>query len=152
VDSIDRNILSAVQRNGKASLAEIGKAAGLSISATNERIHKLEDRGAIRGWQAVLDPKAAGCPVLAFVLLELRAGRDEDSFRKALRKQAHVQECHRVSGGYTHLLKLRVADIGALDAEVLTLRGLSGVVRVDTMLGLATVKETAAVPLVNGAG
>lgn len=152
MDAIDRAILVAVQRDGKASLAEIGKVAGLSVSATNERIRKLEERGAIRGWRAVLDPDAAGCPVLGFALVELRAGKDEDGFRKSLRKQAHVLECHRVSGGWTHLLKLRVADIAALDDAIRILRGLSGVERVETLVGLGTVKEVAALPILAPVG
>ena len=61
MDSNDGKILAYVQRLGRASLAEIGAAAGLSVSAANERLKKLEKQGAITGWTAQIDPQAAGC-------------------------------------------------------------------------------------------
>ena len=67
MDEIDRNLVVALQENGAAGLAELSKAAGLSVSATAERVKRLEERNVIRGWRIDLDPVAAGCPLLAFV-------------------------------------------------------------------------------------
>ena len=69
MDSIDRNILVALQHDGAAGLAELAKVAGLSVSATAERVKRLEERGTIRGWRADLDPAAVGCPLLAWVFV-----------------------------------------------------------------------------------
>src|SRR3712207_7426767 len=92
MDEIDRNITVALQLDGSAGLAELAKVAGLSVSATAERVKRLEERGVIRGWRADLDPVHAGCPLLAHVLVAVAAGRDDAAFRKAMRRQEVVLE------------------------------------------------------------
>jgi Lrp/AsnC family leucine-responsive transcriptional regulator len=148
MDSIDRNILVALQHDGAAGLAELAKVAGLSVSATAERVKRLEERGTIRGWRADLDPAAVGCPLLAWVFVALRAGAQEQAFRAALLPLEAVLECHAVSGPWTHMLKLRVAGLAELEAFVgAELRSRAGVERTETLLALATVKETAILPI-----
>lgn len=148
MDSIDRNILVALQHDGAAGLAELAKVAGLSVSATAERVKRLEERGTIRGWRADLDPAAVGCPLLAFVFVALRAGAQEQKFREALLPLEQVLECHAVSGPWTLLVKVRVAGLSDLDAFVAEqIRRRAGVERTETVLALATAKETAILPV-----
>src|SRR4051812_1174347 len=148
MDEIDRNIAIALQLDGSAGLAELAKVAGLSVSATAERVKRLEERGVIRGWRADLDPAAAGCPLLAHVLVAVAPGRDDAAFRKAMRRLEVVLECHAVTGPWTYLLKLRLADLGALDGFLHEeVRSLPGVQRLETLLAIATVKETAILPV-----
>ena len=148
MDEIDRNITVALQLDGSAGLAELAKVAGLSVSATAERVKRLEERGVIRGWRADLDPAAAGCPLLAHVLVAVAPGREDAAFRKAMRRLEAVLECHAVTGPWTYLLKLRLADLAALDGFLHEeVRNLSGVQRLETLLAIATVKETAILPV-----
>ena len=148
MDEIDRNILIAVQQDGAAGLAELSKVAGLSVSATAERVKRLEERGVIRAWRADLDPAEAGCPLLAHALVAVAPGRDDAAFRNRMRREEAVLECHAVTGPWTYLLKLRVADLAAFDAFLNEeLRTLPGVQRVETLLAVATVKETAILPV-----
>jgi Lrp/AsnC family leucine-responsive transcriptional regulator len=148
MDEIDRNIVVALQLDGSAGLAELAKVAGLSVSATAERVKRLEERGVIRGWRADLDPGAAGCPLLVHVLAAVAPGRDDANFRRALRRHEAVLECHAVTGGWTYLLKLRLPDLAAFDAFLNEeLRPLPGVQRVETLLTIATVKETSILPV-----
>ena len=148
MDEIDRNIVVALQQDGSAGLAELAKVAGLSVSATAERVKRLEERGTIRGWRADLDPAAVGCPVLVHVLALVAPGRDDAAFRRAMRKQEAVLECHAVTGAWTYLLKLRLPDIAALDTFLNEeLRDQPGVQRIETLLAIATVKETSILPV-----
>lgn len=148
MDSIDRNILVALQHDGAAGLAELAKVAGLSVSATAERVKRLEERGTIRGWRADLDPAAAGCALLAWVFVALRPGANEARFRDAMLPLAHVLECHAVSGAWSYLLKLRVAGLAELEAFVAgELRRKPGVERTETVIALSTAKETAILPV-----
>jgi Lrp/AsnC family leucine-responsive transcriptional regulator len=148
MDSIDRNILLALQHDGAAGLAELAKVAGLSVSATAERVKRLEERGTIRGWRADLDPAAVGCPLLAWVFVALRAGTPEAKFRESLLPLEQVLECHAVSGAWTYLLKLRVGGLAELEAFVAAeLRRRPAVERTETLLALATLKETAILPV-----
>jgi Lrp/AsnC family leucine-responsive transcriptional regulator len=148
MDEIDRNITVALQLDGSAGLAELAKVAGLSVSATAERVKRLEERRVIRGWRADLDPVAAGCPLLVHILVTVAPGQDEAAFRKAMRRQDAVLECHAITGDWTYLLKVRLADLPALDAFLNDeLRAQSGVQRVETLLAIATVKETSIRPV-----
>lgn len=148
MDEIDRNITVALQLDGSAGLAELAKVAGLSVSATAERVKRLEERGVIRGWRADLDPAEAGCPLLAHVLVVVAPGREDAGFRKAMRRQEAVLECHAVTGAWTYLLKLRLASLAALEHFLgEELRSLPGVQRVETLLAIATVKETSILPV-----
>ena len=148
MDEIDRNLILALQRDGAAGLAELSKAAGLSVSATAERVKRLEERGVIRGWGIDLDPVAAGCPLLAFVFVAMRPGRDDAPFIKAMGRQEAVLECHTVTGPWCYLIKLRLPDIAALETFVSDeIRGQPGVERTETILALASPKETAILPV-----
>ncbi|MFL1461659.1 Lrp/AsnC family transcriptional regulator [Roseococcus sp. DSY-14] len=148
MDEIDRKILLAVQADGAAGLAEIAKAAGLSVSATAERQKRLEERGLIRGWHAALDPALVGVPLLAFLRLDMRPGKEETAFRRLVRKQEAVLECHQLTGEWSYLLKLRVPGIAALDALIAEeIRPLPGLERLSVEIALASVKETALLPV-----
>ncbi|MDO9709620.1 Lrp/AsnC family transcriptional regulator [Paracraurococcus lichenis] len=148
MDEIDRNLTVALQLDGSAGLAELAKVAGLSVSATAERVKRLEERGVIRGWRADLDPVQVGCPLLVHVLASVAPGRDDAGFRKAIRRQEAVLECHAVTGAWTYLLKLRLPDLAALDTFLNEeLRTLPGVQRVETLLTIATVRETSILPV-----
>ena len=148
MDEIDRNIVVALQQDGSSGLAELAKVAGLSVSATAERVKRLEERGVIRAWRADLDPAEVGCPLLAHVLAAVAPGREDAAFRDRVRREEAVLECHAVTGPWTYLLKLRVSDLAALDALLNEeLRPLPGVHRVETLVALATVKESAILPV-----
>jgi Lrp/AsnC family leucine-responsive transcriptional regulator len=148
MDAIDRNILVAVQEDGAAGLADLAKVSGLSVSATAERVKRLEERGVIRGWRADLDPASVGCPLLVFLLVSLRPGRDEAGFRKAVKRLPQVLECHAVSGSAGYLLKARFASLADAEGFVTDeIRAISGVDRTELLVGLATVKETAVLPV-----
>ncbi len=147
MDDIDRNILLELQGNGAAGLAELAKVAGLSVSATAERVKRLEERGTIRGWRADLDPAAVGCPQLAWVFVMLQSGA-EQGFVSAMSQEEAVLECHAISGRWSYQLKLRLPDLAAVDSFTNgTLRALSGVLRTETLVGLVTHKETSALPI-----
>jgi Lrp/AsnC family leucine-responsive transcriptional regulator len=148
MDEIDRNLTVALQLDGSAGLAELAKVAGLSVSATAERVKRLEERGVIRGWRADLDPAEVGCPLLAHVLVAVAAGDEDAGFRAAVREQEEVLECHAVTGGWSYLVKLRVADLAALDVFLNdVLRAWPGVQRIETLLAIHTVKETSILPV-----
>src|ERR671921_1600452 len=103
MDEIDRNITVALQLDGSAGLAELAKVAGLSVSATAERVKRLEERGVIRGWRADLDPVQAGCPLLAHVLAAVAPGRDDAAFRKTVRREGGGRGSHPGTRARTYL-------------------------------------------------
>lgn len=148
MDEIDRKIVACAQADGRASYAEIGAAVGLSVSAVNDRLKKLTAAGVITGWGARLAPRTVGLDVLAFVQVLLDRPEHDTGFRTAVAALAAVQECHHVTGEWSYLLKVRVADTAALERFLSeALKTLPGIVRSHTVIALSSPKETPLLPL-----
>jgi Lrp/AsnC family leucine-responsive transcriptional regulator len=147
-DGLDLRALRHLQRCGRATWAELAGILGLSAPAAAERVHRLEERGAIRGFAALLAPEAAGCGLLAFIAVTLERPRHRAAFLARVQELPEILECHHVAGDDDYLLKVRCR--GARDLDRLLIEGvksLPGVVRTRTTMALATVKETTELPL-----
>jgi Lrp/AsnC family leucine-responsive transcriptional regulator len=142
LDVKDRNILSLIQRDGKMSQALIARHVGLSTAAVNERLKKLEQAGVIRRFTALVDPKAVGIQVTAFIEVFIEHPRYEEPFIKRILELDEVQECHHITGEFSVLLKVRVRDMESLQKLVISqLNGAEGVRQTRTVMVLSTVKE-----------
>ena len=114
LDSIARKLLESLQENARLSFAELGRRAGLSPSATAERIKRMEDAGIIRGYRTELDPASVGCPVQAIIRLTL-AGDHYKQFLAFLKGSREVQECHHITGGEAFVLKVATPSLAELE-------------------------------------
>src|SRR4051812_17830923 len=114
MNETDARILAHVQAHARDGLAAIGRIAGLSVSAGNERLKRLQAAGVILGWEARVSPDAVGCTVLAFIFVGVRPAA-EPAFRKWIASTPQVMECHHVTGDWSYVLKLRVDSLEALD-------------------------------------
>jgi Lrp/AsnC family leucine-responsive transcriptional regulator len=142
LDAKDRRILHLVQRDGALSQAEIARKVGLSTAAVNERLRKLEASGTIRRWAAIVSPAAVGAGVTAFVEIFMEHPRFEASFLRRVMSLDEVLECHHVTGEFSLLLKVRVADVESLQDLLLEQLGAhEGVRQTRTVMALSTVKE-----------
>jgi Lrp/AsnC family transcriptional regulator, leucine-responsive regulatory protein len=142
LDDRDRRILALVQRDAKLPQAEIARRVGLSAAAVNERLKKLESGGVIRRFAALVDARAVGVPITAFVEVFIEHPRLEPGFIKRVLEMDEVQECHHITGEFSLLLKLRVADMAAL--QKLLIEGINaaeGVRQTRTVMALSTLKE-----------
>jgi Lrp/AsnC family transcriptional regulator, leucine-responsive regulatory protein len=151
LDDIDRRIIQAIQADCRRSYAAIGAAVGLSISGVNERLKRLQRRGVVRGCVAVVEPRAVGLDVCAFVRVLLERPEHEPGFLEGIAALPAVQEAHHVTGDYSYLLKVRVRDTAALEGVLSgRIKALPGVVRTETQIALSTPKETTALDLGDG--
>jgi Lrp/AsnC family leucine-responsive transcriptional regulator len=143
MDAVDRKIARLLQTDNRLSHAEIGAAVGLSVSAANERVRRLNSSGVIRGNHAVLDPDQTGLPLCAFVFVDLTPHPDEAGFRAAMTARPEIQELHQVAGPHCYLIKIRVSGTRALQ-RMLTdhIKSHPDVLRTETVMVLETVKET----------
>jgi Lrp/AsnC family leucine-responsive transcriptional regulator len=148
LDDIDSKAVAALLADARVSWADLGQALGLSAPAAAERVRKLQERGLVRGYAAVLDPEAAGFPVLAFVAVTLARQDARRRFVEAVRAHPLIQECHHVAGDDDFLLKVRARSLGELDALLSEeLKGRLGIARTRTTIVLGTAKETARLPV-----
>jgi len=148
LDAKDRRILDLVQRDAKMPQAEIARRVGLSTAAVNERIKKLESLDVIRGYVAQLDPEAVGASVTAFVEVFIEHPRSEPKFLERVQQLDQVLECHHITGEFSLLLKVRVADMAGLQHLLLKeLNALEGVRQTRTVMVLSTIKEATYIPI-----
>lgn len=150
LDRIDLNILRCLQDNARISYVDLAAQVGLSTTPCLERVKRLERAGIIRGYKAVLDPRAVRANLLVFVEISLNTQSPAvfDEFRKAVAKLPQIQECHLVSGQFDYILKCRIPEMSAyrqlLGDVVLTL---PGVKESKSYVVMEEVKEELALPV-----
>jgi Lrp/AsnC family leucine-responsive transcriptional regulator len=146
--AIDVQILDAMQDDARQSRADVARKVGLSTAAAHERIRKLERAGVILRYAALVDPEKTHCDLLAFVEVFIDHPKREPAFLRAIAEMPQVQECHRVTGAATCLLKVRVHDRHALHKLILDrINAMPGVRGTETVVVLSTIKETPRIDL-----
>lgn len=117
VDSLDEQILAALQENGRLTMKSLAEQVGLSSPAMIERVRRLEERGVIAGYRAVVTPAALGRPISALIAATVDR-RDQEAFFNRLQEEPAVAEVHRTTGDTTHLVRVNVPDMAALEQIV----------------------------------
>lgn len=115
LDEIDRQIVSWLQRDGRASYREIGSDVGLSAPAVKRRVDRLLEDGVITGFQAVVDPRAVGWTAEAFIAIFCEGRTSPDRIRTAVAKHPEVVGAYTVTGDHDALLHVRVQDTTHLE-------------------------------------
>jgi Lrp/AsnC family transcriptional regulator, leucine-responsive regulatory protein len=115
VEEIDRQIVGLLARDGRLSFTDLAKATGLSTSAVHQRVRRLEERGVIRGYSAVLDYGAIGLPLTAFISITPIDPSQPDDAPERLSEIAEIEACHSVAGNESHILKVRVSSPSDLE-------------------------------------
>lgn len=148
IDSIDRKILSLLQKNSRIPNVELAKHVGLAPSAVLERVRKLEQDHLVRGYTALLDPKALGYRMLAFVAVRTTDEPGEERVARSLARLPEVLEVHDVAGDDCFLVKLRARDAEHMGELLRKKIGrIPGVRSTRTTIVLGTEKETSTLPV-----
>ncbi len=116
-DSIDRQILSALQRDGRMPFSELGRRVGLSAPAVAERVRRMEDVGLIAGWRAVVDRGRLGLGMTAFMRVTC-PGENYQAVRRLALDLAEVIDCHHVTGEDCFHVKLAVSSVDHLERVI----------------------------------
>ena len=150
LDSIDRAILTELQREGRLSNLELAQRVHLSPSACLRRVNALEAGGVISQYVALINPRAVGKHGVSFTIINLESMNTPQlvAFEQAVRGQPEVLDCYYVAGSNDYLIRFTYRDAEDLErfhSEVLM--RLPGVSRSNSMLVLRTVKKTTALPL-----
>jgi Lrp/AsnC family leucine-responsive transcriptional regulator len=124
---VDRALLAALARDGRASYTELADRVGLSVSAVHQRVRRLEQRGLIKGYRAMLDAKGLGLPLTAFVSITPIEAAQPDDAPARLAHLSAIEECHSVAGIESYILKVRVASPDALEGLLQDIRAAANV-------------------------
>jgi Lrp/AsnC family transcriptional regulator, leucine-responsive regulatory protein len=146
IDEIDRKLLDLLQRDARLSNAEMAEAVGLTVSSVHERVKKLERKGVIKGYVAVLDPEKLGKPLLAFLRLAVSSHESAQvSIRTLCESEPDILECHNVAGEDCFILKVRAEGPKQLERLLSAIRNSADAGRSITNIVLSTYKESSRV-------
>ena len=147
IDEIDRDILMLLQENGRLSNAAIAEQVGLTTSTVFDRIKKMEKKGIIQKYVAIVDPAALGKSITAFVRLVVSSVDQEDylhskrQLSEICQAEPEILECYTVAGEDCYILKVRVSSTKALESLIERLRSHCLVTKTTTNIVLSTFKE-----------
>jgi len=127
VEDIDRHIVRLLSQDGRLSFTDLGKATGLSTSAAHQRVKRLEQRGVITGYAAVLRHKEVGLALTAFISIRPIDASQPDDSPERLRDLPEIESCYSVAGDASYLLKVRVPDPGAVEELLARIRSRANV-------------------------
>jgi DNA-binding Lrp family transcriptional regulator len=141
LDDLDRKILDHLERDGRATLADVGTAVGLSSSAVKRRVDRLQETGVIVGYAAIIDPQAAGDRLEAFVELYCADNVAPGDLLSSVAGLDAVVAAHTVAGDADAVVRVRVKGIEELEHTIELLRRDPKVMRTRTMVALSTLVE-----------
>ncbi len=127
LNEIDRALLRKLVADGRATLAQLAGAAGLSVSAVQSRVRRLEARGVISGYSARVAPETLGQQLSAFVAITPLDPSQPDDAPARLQHLAEIESCHSVAGEDSYVLMVHVESARALEDLLQRIRSAANV-------------------------
>jgi Lrp/AsnC family transcriptional regulator, leucine-responsive regulatory protein len=115
LEAVDRAILRELVSDGRCTLTELAERVGLSVSAVHQRVRRLEQRGALRGYTAKLDFDQLNLPLTALISLTPIDPAAPDDYPGRLVHLPQIEACYSVAGDESYVLLVRVANPLALE-------------------------------------
>ena len=150
LDTIDIRILNELQNDSSHSNVELAKRVHLSPSPCLMRVKALKDKGVIRNYVALADPKVLGLGLNVFISISLKEQSKEALalFEQRISEHDEVMECYLMTGDSDYLIRVAVADMGALEKFILEqLTPISGIEKIRSSFALKQVRYKTALPL-----
>jgi DNA-binding Lrp family transcriptional regulator len=142
MDDLDRELLAALRRNGRESIANLSAALGVARATVRARIERLMRDGRITGFTVQTPEDAEGWPVRGITSIAVE-GRGTQRVVGALLGLPEVQAVHATNGRWDLIAEIGAPDLPALDAVLRKIRLIDGVASSDTSLLLSTVRPGA---------
>jgi Lrp/AsnC family leucine-responsive transcriptional regulator len=127
MEGLDRRLVALLAADGRMSFTDLGKATGLSTSAVHQRVRRLEDRGVLRGYRAVVDLEEVGLPLTAFISMLPLDPAAPDDVPDRLREVPEIEACYSVAGDFSYLALVRVATPVRLEDLIGRIRAVANV-------------------------
>lgn len=150
LDLIDIRILNELQNDSSHSNVELAKRVHLSPSPCLMRVKALKDKGVIRSYVALADPKVLGLGLNVFISISLKEQSKEalTEFEQRISEHDEVMECYLMTGDSDYLIRVAVADMGALEKFILEqLTPIAGIEKIRSSFALKQVRYKTALPL-----
>jgi Lrp/AsnC family leucine-responsive transcriptional regulator len=150
LDSIDLRILAELQADGALSNVALAKKVHLSPSPCLARVKALEAAGVISRYVALANASSLGLGLNVFINISLKTQNKEAlaEFEQRIAEHDEVMECYLMTGDSDYLIRVAVADIGALEKFILEqLTPIAGIEKIRSSFALKQVRYKTALPL-----
>ena len=150
LDKLDLRILDELQRDGALSNVELARRVHLSASPCLARVKALEAAGVIDRYVAIANAAALGLGLTVFISISLRSQNKEAlaEFERRIVEHDEVMECYLMTGDSDYLIRVAVADMGALEKFILEqLTPIAGIDKIRSSFALKQVRYKTALPL-----
>ena len=150
LDKVDLRILDELQRDGALSNVELARRVHLSASPCLARVKALEAAGVIDRYVAIANAAALGLGLTVFISISLRSQNKEAlaEFERRIVEHDEVMECYLMTGDSDYLIRVAVADMGALEKFILEqLTPIAGIEKIRSSFALKQVRYKTALPL-----
>ena len=127
MEEINAAIITLLASDGRMSFTELARRTGLSVSAAQQRVRRLEERGVIKGYAAMIRAEEIGLPLTAFVSIKPFDPAAPDDAPERLAHLTAIEACHSVAGDASYILKVRVASPGGLEDLLQEIRAAANV-------------------------
>ncbi len=127
MEEINKTIISLLADDGRMSFTELARRTGLSVSAAQQRVRRLEQRGVIKGYSAVINAEEIGLPLTAFVSIRAFDPAAPDDAPERLAHLKAIEACHSVAGEASYILKVRVESPRELEDLLQEIRAAANV-------------------------
>jgi Lrp/AsnC family leucine-responsive transcriptional regulator len=148
----DGRIVEILQADGRRSYAELGADLGMAGPSAHERVKKLESKGVIRSYRAVVEPSMLGLHVLAFTWVTQAPGTISQDLTADFAAVPEIEECHYIAGEADYILKIRARDMEHLGEVVRQVQTTRHVFSTETDVVFSTGFEGRPLPLTHGSG
>ena len=146
IDDIDATIFELVHKRGLVMRNAVADVVGLSVSAVSERMRKLEERGVLESYHAVVNPKRLHFDITAIIRVSVDGSEHYPAFVEQATSMEEVLELHSITGDGSHVMKVRTKNTTSLERFLSRVQGIAGVSSTSTSIVLSTFKETRALP------
>ncbi|MEI2732260.1 MAG: Lrp/AsnC family transcriptional regulator [Dermatophilaceae bacterium] len=127
MEKMDRRLVSLLVSDGRMSYTDLGKAMGMSTSAVHQRVRRLEERGVVRGYRAVVDADSLGLPLTAFVSMLPLDPAAPDDIPDRIGGFTEIEACYSVAGDFNYVALVRVATPSQLEDLIGRIRSVAHV-------------------------
>lgn len=150
LDATDLRILAELQQDGALTNVELARRVHLSPSPCLARVKALEANGVIERYVALASAKALGLGLNVFISISLKEQSKAAlaEFEARIQEHDEVMECYLMTGDSDYLIRVAVADMGALERFILEqLTPIPGIEKIRSSFALKQVRYKTALPL-----
>jgi DNA-binding Lrp family transcriptional regulator len=133
----DQHLIALLQGNARESVSNLSRKLGVSRTAVQERMNKLQRNGVIEGYTVKLNPDWMAEQIKAFVSMVIEP-RHSANVITALQKMTPVQALWSVSGRFDVLILVRTATTAEIDNLLDEIGAIEGITRTESSIVLTS--------------